>query len=249
MNCNSFAVASGGGYYFYPLPGGSPFKVRLTLKGVAAPQEISRLGGSERAFVLLRQVHGTKVVPAAEALHYPEREEADGLLITPGSPLCGLQFGDCVPVLILSASREPWMLALHSGFRGTLKNIVASGMDAVRKEGMAADGEKLHAWVGPCISGSCYSRSMSDPTAEEALRSFSADAVRREGGVLYLDLKRQIARQLAAEGIPERNIWLESQCTCCRSDLFYSHRKSRGGEDPRMLLTICSSCTQKQDKS
>ena len=165
MNCNSFAVASDGGYYFYPLPGGSPFKVRLTLKGVAAPQEISRLGGSERAFVLLRQVHGTKVVPAAEALHYPEREEADGLLITPGSPLCGLQFGDCVPVLILSASREPWMLALHSGFRGTLKNIVASGMDAVRKEGMAADGEKLHAWVGPCISGSCYSRSMSDPTA------------------------------------------------------------------------------------
>ncbi|MBP5211562.1 MAG: polyphenol oxidase family protein, partial [Pyramidobacter sp.] len=201
--------------------------------------EIERIAAAE-PFVTCAQVHGTRVLAAEAAPRWPMREKADGLLVMPGGPTIGLRFGDCAPVIVLSLGKTPWLLLLHSGFRGTLTNIVASGMAAAREKFGSVDRQSLSAWVGPCISGSCYTRRMDDPSTVKALETFSPDAVRAGEEYAHIDLKRQIARQLADCGVPEDQIWLETQCTCCRTDLFYSHRRSTPDDDPRMLLTVWS---------
>lgn len=244
--CKSFTIASHRGFYDYPLPPRAPFHVRISLKGVSAQDEIERLAACA-PFVLLSQVHGTRVLSADRALRYPEKDQADGLLIAPGDAACGLRFGDCAPVLILSLGMKPWILALHSGFRGTLKNICASGMALAREKFGSAAPQDLYAWVGPCISGACYSRRMDDPSTAEALKIFDPEAVRVSAEYALIDLKKQIASQLREQGVPAERIFLESQCTCCQTDLFYSHRRSTRKNDPRMLLTIQTERPQKAE--
>jgi len=211
--------------------------VRISLRGVDALGEIERIAAAE-PFVTPAQVHGTRIVAAAETLRWPQREPADGIFVRPGDPVAGLRFGDCAPVVVLSISDGPWLLALHSGFKGTLHDIVAAGMEFVRARGVVFDPRHLFAWVGPCIAGSCYTRRMDDPSTVEALRIFAADAITPGEKFARIDLKRQIAFQLANAGVPVGHICLETQCTCCQTGLFYSHRKSTPENDPRMLLTI-----------
>lgn len=218
------------------------------MKGVSAQDEIERLA-AHGSFVLPDQVHGTRVLAAAQALRYPEKDQADGLLISPGDAACGLRYGDCAPVVILSLGDAPWILALHSGFKGTLKNICASGMALAREKFDGAVPQNLYAWVGPCISGTCYSRRMNDPSTAEALKVFAPDAVRVSADCVLLDLKRQIASQLREQSVPEEHIFLESQCTCCQTDLFHSHRRAVRGNDPRMLLTIQTERPQKSKRT
>lgn len=239
MNCKSFTVTSNGGFFDYPLPPESPFRARISLRGVDALTEIGKTAASEK-FVTCTQVHGARVIAAAEAPSWPLRERADGIFILQGDPVSGLRFGDCAPVIVLCTEPQAWVLLLHSGFRGTLLDIVASGFDFARSRACSFDEGSLDAWVGPCISGACYTRRLDDPTTAEAVKRFSPDAVKTSGELVHFDLKLQIARQLAAQGVPEGRIRLERQCTCCRTDLFCSHRRSTPGNDPRMLLTVRS---------
>ncbi len=236
MNCNSFTITSQNGFYEFPLPQDLPFSASISLKGISAQDEIEILA-AQGSLILPSQVHGVKVVRASKTLLYPEREEADGLLVFLGDPVCALRFADCAPVMILSQSPRPWALILHSGFRGTLGNIVAEGMAFARRECGEISPSEIFAWVGPCISGKCYTRQMDDPSTAEALKIFSPDAVRISGPVAFISLKRQIACQLAAEGIPENQIFLETQCTHCATELFYSHRASKG-DGARMLFVL-----------
>ncbi len=236
MNCNSFTIISRNGFYDFPLPGGLPFSANISLRGISAQDEIQKLA-AQGPLVLPSQVHGIKVVRASTTSLYPQREAADGLLIFPGDPVCALRFADCAPVMILSRAPRPWALILHSGFRGTLGNIVAEGMALARRECGKISPSEIFAWVGPCICGECYTRRMDDPSTAEALRNFSPHAVRVTDSVAYISLKRQIAYQLSKEGIPENQIFLETQCTHCATELFYSHRASEG-DGARMLFVL-----------
>ncbi len=236
MNCNSFTITSRNGFYNFPLSEELPFSASISLKGISAQDEIQKLA-AQGPLVLPSQVHRIKVVRASKTSLYPQREEADGLLIFPGDPVCALRFADCAPVLILSHAPHPWVLILHSGFHGTLGNIVAQGMALARRECGKILPSEIFAWVGPCISGKCYARQMDDPSTAEALKKFDPDAVHISGSVAYISLKRQIACQLAVEGIPENQIFLESQCTHCETGLFYSHRASKG-DGARMLFVL-----------
>ncbi len=236
MDCNSFTITSRNGFYDFPLPEGLPFSASISLRGISAQDEIQKFA-AQGPLVLPSQVHGIKVVRASESPFYPQRGEADGLLIFPGDPVCALRFADCAPVLILSYAPRPWALILHSGFRGTLGNIVAEGMALVRRECGKISPSEIYAWVGPCISGKCYTRHMDDPSTVETLKIFSRHAVRVSGSFAYISLKGQIACQLAAEGIPENQIFLETQCTHCETGLFYSYRAGKG-DGARMLFVL-----------
>ena len=239
LSYKSFTIELKKGFFDYPLPPDCPFAARISLRGVDALAEIERVAADE-PFVTCAQVHGAHVIAAENAPRWPDREKADGLLVSPCGPTIGLRYGDCAPVIVLSLGENPWLLLLHSGFRGTLANIVASGMAVAREKFGPAEPRSLNAWVGPCISGSCYTRRMDDPSTVQAREMFSPDAVTSGEEFAHIDLKKQIAHQLADCGVPEDHIWLETQCTCCRTDLFYSHRRSTPESDPRMLLTVRS---------
>lgn len=225
------------GWYTYPLPEKSPFSARISLRGLDADAEIKKLA-AQAPLIVPSQVHGTEVLYAAETEVYPARPAADGVLFAPGDSAGTLRFGDCAPVLICCIGDTPWLLALHSGFRGTLGNISSHGI-AVARERFGHNG-KLYAFVGPCISGKCYDRNLDDPSSLEAERLFTPGSVRRGKKSVFIDLKAQIVSQLVSAGVSPVDIFVETQCTCCDTTIFCSHRRSLPGDDPRMLLVVRS---------
>ena len=171
------------------------------------------------------QVHGTKVIYSSSSFALPLRPEADGVLIDRSSDsLASLRFADCCPVVLASDSSEPWMLLLHSGFVGTVENIVGKSLARLSEQMPGSKRERIRAWIGPCICKDCYSRKIEDPSTQNALKVFSPDNYRNKNGMVYFDIRGEIKRQLMQCSVPYDNIYEVEGCTCCNNDFYYSYR-------------------------
>ncbi len=181
------------------------------------------------------QVHGTKVIPSTSQYALPLRPKADGVLITSSSDsMASLRFADCAPVVLASVAPEPWMMLLHSGFVGTVKNISGKSLATFSKKGSALKGERVWAWIGPCICKDCYSRKIADPSTQNALKVYSPENYYDKNGMVYFDIRGEIKRQLMRCGLPCDNIYEVDGCTYCNSGSYYSYRA--GDERARMFL-------------
>ena len=181
------------------------------------------------------QVHGTKVIPSTSSYALPLRPQADGVLITPSSDsMASLRFADCTPVVLASIYPEPWMLLLHSGFVGTMKNIAGKSLSDLSEKGPLLKGEKIWAWIGPCICKDCYSRKIDDPSTQNALKVFSPENYCEKNEMVYFDIRGEIKRALMRCGVPCDNIYETADCTSCRSNFYYSYRA--GDERARIFL-------------
>ncbi|MHB0979688.1 MAG: polyphenol oxidase family protein [Thermoleophilia bacterium] len=158
------------------------------------------------------QVHGVRVVGAAEYARGSQLQPCDGLTFQP--PLDGglaplLLFADCVPVLLVG---EVDAALVHGGRRGLLGGIVQQG-------GAAMTAPPGLAVIGPSIGPCCYT--VGDPVA----RDFEA---RYGGGVVLpgpkLDLWEVAALAAAEVGVPRARVVNPRLCTACNNDLFFSYR-------------------------
>lgn len=189
------------------------------------------------------QVHGTHVIPSYSSFALPLRPEADGVLIDGSSDsMASLRFADCSPVILASDFPEPWMLLLHSGFVGTVKNIVSVSLAGLSENKPGCKGERIRAWIGPCICKKCYSRKMDDPSTKNAMEVFSPANYYQKNGMVYFDIKGEIKRQLMQCGLPYDNIYEAEGCTFCNNDHYYSYRAG----DKRERLFLLGGNTTKQ---
>jgi YfiH family protein len=172
--------------------------------------------GRESAWV--RQVAGDGVVRVSRP---GLAGEADALVTDEGGFSLVVAVADCVPVALIGDEAGE-VAMVHSGWRGTIAEIVARVVRAM-------DGDGIRAYIGPCIRGCCYE--VSEELAERFADKFGRKVV--EGR--YLDLPRAIKRNLEDVGVAEvHDLGL---CTGCRTDLFFSHRKL-GPETGRNLAAV-----------
>lgn len=158
---------------------------------------------------------------------FVSRTAADGL-VTDRSGICLVTFvADCVPIIIADPVRRA-AACVHSGWRSTALGI---GDAAVRKM-QACFGsrpEDLIAAVGPCIGPCCYEvgSDVYDAFAarSELMRGFFAPA---HGGKYMLDMGAANRFVLISAGLRPENIHVSGQCTCHNSELYYSHRATKG---------------------
>lgn len=191
----------------------------------------SSTGIDTHSLVLAKQVHGTKVIMVDESDRGRgfEKENSidktDGLItVAPGVTLVTFH-ADCVPVFMF----EPVIKAaalLHSGWRGTLANIVSSAAAEMRKI-TGFDAGRLVAVIGPSIGKCCFEVD-EDVYNLFRERSFGEYCTTVPGGKWKIDLKGIIKKELVSEGVDEQNIYDSGLCTKCRSDLFFSHRADKG---------------------
>ena len=162
------------------------------------------------------QVHGNAVTEAkprgiVERTIY---ERCDGLWTDRPRQAMLLLTADCHPVAMARANGEPGLCVLHVGWRGLLAGIIAAGAEAL------GDGP-LAAAVGPGIGPCCYE--VGEEVAAPFRGRFGDDVT--VDGRLDLGLATELAlREAGVENI-ERT-WL---CTACERELFFSHRRDRGG--------------------
>ena len=199
--------------------------------------------------VRLRQVHSSMIHRVDELPAQPLH--GDGLITNRPGIVLAVRAADCLPVLLADPVRRA-VGALHAGWRGTLARIVEKGVGEFRRQ-FGSDPADLKAAIGPAIHRCCYQ--VSEELREKFGSQFSyagelfeevfaSDPVRREYPLLFmnmrapghgeppravhLDLVEANRRQLLGTGVRAENIWISDLCTCCRTDLLFSHRKEKG---------------------
>ncbi|HEX3437793.1 MAG TPA: peptidoglycan editing factor PgeF, partial [Pseudacidobacterium sp.] len=186
--------------------------------------------------------------------------EGDGMMTAEHGILLGIQTADCIPVLIADTQKRV-VAAFHAGWRGTVKRIVENGVGRMRLE-FGSNPEDLSAAIGPGIRQCCYAvgeevrgefESQFTYTPELFREVYDSDPVKEKypllfltarapghsnlGPSLHLDLIEANRRQLVDAGLRPENIFLQGDCTSCRTDHYFSHRGEHGFTG-RMLSVI-----------
>ncbi|MFW6299446.1 MAG: peptidoglycan editing factor PgeF [Oceanicaulis sp.] len=184
------------------------------------------LGGPDLVF--LNQVHGADVVKVdAKPKGRWSAGEADAQMTDrPGLALCA-QTADCVPVLLFDPVR-PAVAAVHSGWRGTVKGVLAATLAAM-KAAYGCEPATIQAAIGPAISQANYR--VGPEVLDQFDRLFGGldpalAGPRDDGGGAGLDVAEACRRQLIAAGVREDAIVRIKRCTFEERDLFFSCRRA-----------------------
>lgn len=195
------------------------------------------IGIDERSICSVPQIHSKNVV-TVDASHrgcgyYKESDfECDGYVTLDRRVSLGVKTADCIPILLEGTDENGNVIAvgaLHAGWRGTASNIVREGI--AKLETLGVNAENIRAAVGSGICQSCFQvmRDCRDTIVtllgEKYEKFIIADA---DGEHFYPDLAKINRELLIDGGVKEENIDVSELCTCCRPDLFYSHRYSNG---------------------
>lgn len=195
---------------------------------------LGKAGVQAEALCLVRQVHGHRVIrvdaPTESAL------EADGMITdVPGLALAIL-VADCAPVLLYDPVRRA-VGACHSGWRGTVQQIVARAIEGMRDEYGTNPGD-LHVAIGPCIRRCCYEvddavadRVRSTPLERALLPRFG-----RPGKYVF-SLPHAIRLTAEACGVQPDRVYDAGICTSCRNRHLFSHRRE-GERAGRQMAVI-----------
>ncbi len=182
-------------------------------------------------FVLLRQVHGDKIVVLEdpEAFHKPgfyPQADADGA-ITNVSDLTLLVFSaDCLSIFF---SAGEWVGLAHAGWRGTKAGIASKMLKLIsEKSGMPAS--KVRVIFGPRIGPDAY------VVGEEFKTHFPEESLHRHRGKLHFDLGSENKRQLLEAGASNRRVLDHGICTIQNNADFYSFRQE--GEKAGRIISF-----------
>jgi polyphenol oxidase len=173
------------------------------------------LGMSDQEPRLLHQVHGKRIVAPDQA-----RGQADGFLVRAGDPWVAVSAADCAPVAVVSEDGAHATL-LHSGWRGARERIAAHAVERLAAAGTAPG--QLRGAIGPCLHACCF------PIGPEVAREFPPAFLKpHQSGRKALDLPLAIATALIEAGVRPDRIEIAPDCTSCRRDSYFSHRRDRG---------------------
>ena len=163
----------------------------------------------------LAQVHGVSV--ADLDARAPEAAADAAMTRCPGK-VCVILTADCLPIVFATDTGDT-VAAAHAGWRG-----LAAGVIGATVHSMAAQPERLIAWLGPAIGPSHFEVGgdvreallSGDPGGGDA---FKANA----GGKFMADLAMLARRQLEHLGVSR--IYGGGECTYARADRYFSHRR------------------------
>ncbi|NLC11509.1 MAG: peptidoglycan editing factor PgeF [Firmicutes bacterium] len=221
-----------------------PFSsLNMGLKGGDRPEAVFRnrqlflhaLGLSEAELVLVKQVHGSRVLEANSGLAgCKEHLPADALVTAQKGIVLGIMAADCVVLYFFDPVNEAIGLA-HAGWRGTAAGI---GIELLKtmKALYSTRPENVKVAISPSIASCCYE------VEQDVINSFAENGRLEElvyckqGKKMTLDLKETNRKQLIKAGVKAEFIASSSYCTFCHQDLFYSYR--RDGKKTGSMMAI-----------
>ena len=157
-----------------------------------------------------------------------DMESVDALITNERGVTLVTYYADCTPLFFVDTKNKAVGLA-HAGWRGTVGRI---GEKVIKKmtELYGTDPKDVFAAAGPAISVCCYE--VDEPCAAQFLALDDLNTEKfvfpKGGGKYMVDLLETNRQILHAAGVPEENISVSDLCTCCNSDLLWSHRATKG---------------------
>ena len=203
------------------------------------------IGVDAEKVVLSQQEHTDhiRVVTAEDAGKGLWRERdyraVDGLITNvPGMALT--VFGADCNMILLHDPVHKAVGACHAGWRGTALGIAARTVAAMTAQ-YGTDPKNVKAAIGPAIGQCCFETDGDVPAAlRDALGEQAAPYMEQRGEKWHIDLKSINALWLKKTGVLSVDIC--DQCTMCRPDLYWSHRRmgdARGVQAAMITLEAC----------
>lgn len=179
--------------------------------------------------VWLNQVHGTRVVDAAECVGAAIPPEADASFARRSGVACVVMTADCLPVLFCDTAGTV-VAAAHAGWRGLRAGVLEATVAA-----MGVPGSELIVWLGPAIGPSAFEvgGEVRDAFMADAMQA--AEAFTPAGNGKWLADIYLLARQRLAR-IKVTRIYGGNFCTVGEKERFFSYR--RDGQTGRMASLI-----------
>lgn len=141
---------------------------------------------------------------------HPQIPIADALITDVAGLYLLIRTADCTPVLLYDEACRA-VGAVHSGREGTRKNIAGKTVQQLRQD-YGIQPKDLLAWVGAGICARHYevdAATWSDYHESLQAQGFSPQPAPHR----HIDIGGDICQQLAAAGIPPRNIFRQEICT------------------------------------
>ena len=205
------------------------------------------LGFDVEKLVFTRQTHTDIVRPvdlsnAGEGLFREVEPECDALVTdTPGLVLAAFT-ADCTPILLHDPVTGA-VGAVHAGWRGTVADIAGKTVRAMCEKYGARPGD-IRAAIGPNIGVCCFETHGDVPEAVRAVLGEEAEAfIVPQGEKFRVDLKGVNAALLRRAGL--ERIEISCDCTACRPDRFWSHRRVGNDRGSLAAIIVCEGGNQK----
>ncbi len=214
--------------------------------------------GSLWPLITLRQIHSDIILRVGSIPEEPLT--GDGLITATPGLLLGIQTADCLPVILVDATRHVAGV-FHAGWRGTVKRIVEKGVGEMHRL-FGSNPRDIKAAIGPGIQGCCYEVGEEVRVKFESQFAYGAslfreikdsDPVREKYPLLFLtarapghsdlptriflDLVEANRQQLLAAGVPAKSIEASPLCTNCHPELLFSYRAEKG-KTGRLLAVV-----------
>lgn len=198
------------------------------------------IGVEPENLVSLKQIHSTTVLSVTQkdvGKVFTEEPfiEADGLLTNEPGVCLTTFFADCTPFLFFDPVCRV-VGAVHSGWRGTLGQIVCRAVEAMVHH-YGSDSRNILVASGPSIK-QCHFE-VGQEVYKLFLEQFGEIAEKntlQKGEKFYIDTDAINVCSLERVGVLQEHIFLNPCCTYCESEKFFSYR--RDGETGRMCAMI-----------
>lgn len=196
--------------------GDDPAHVRENLRRLG-----EEAGFDPAALRTVDQVHGIAIADASTSR---DGTQADAVFATRESGLvAGVRTADCVPILLVDEVAGI-CAAVHSGWRGTVANIVAETLKELSARG--ASSARVLAAIGPCISVEAFE--VGTEVAAQFADAFVHPATTTRPRP-HVDLRGCVRSQLLASGVLANHIEDVGGCTCREPDSYFSYRRDGAG--------------------
>ncbi len=194
---------------------------------------VQSLGFNVSDIVTPNQVHGDNIFRVDEnfrgcgSANYADSiPETDALITnTKNLPLM-LCFADCVPIFFVDFKNCAVGLA-HGGWKGTLKKIAAKTLLKMYSE-FGTQPKNCLVGIAPSIGACCYEvGGIVIDKCKEAFPDNHDELLIKRDEKIFLDLWWANVLQLLEVGVPEQNIDVAAECTCCQSSWYFSYRNAQ----------------------
>lgn len=167
-----------------------------------------------KKLIFVNQVHGTDVLQ----IRHPKpdiRKPYDAMVTDVSDILLVIQVADCQAVLLYDPLRCV-IANIHSGWRGSVKNIVGHTVRVMEKD-FSCHPRDIVAGIGPSLGLCCAEFINYKAEIPESFWKYK-DASD------HFDFRAVTKDQLCSAGVLAENICSDALCTRCHTDQFFSYR-------------------------
>ena len=168
----------------------------------------------------MKQIHSSDVHIVNDNDTFDNPPTCDALVSNKKNTPLMVMVADCSPILFYDYKEEVIAVA-HAGRQGAFKNIIQNTINTMKSQ-YNSNATNIYVSIGPSIGQCCYE--VGDEIYQEASTLGLEYSLEKRNTSYYLSVSKILEAQLLGSGVKKENFEISKECTCCKSNKYYSYR-------------------------